>query len=339
MTVRDPACRARVFALRPADWHSSTRLCQGRFAASRVSSVYASVGETMYRTASRASRASQAFLRTGLALALIATPLTIGSAAAAVPEAGGFAGVHAGPAVSTAESFLVTGRDRKRATVSWSDGNRLTVNVGPDRPGKRSFTLKLLRKRAGSWHKVATYRTRGSSEIRRLALPKGKYRVRVMAAGKIAGTRTGTITYVPPRAVGTQARVKQLVDQARATPTRCGKARKRYAPPLRTSRNLARAAQFHAADMRRTGRMTHYSTHGSRHYPRGTGPAGRAQREGYGSAFVGENVAYGYPNPRKVVRGWLRSPGHCKNIMRRGFADVGVGRSGNFWALTLGKRT
>ncbi|PJI51521.1 hypothetical protein CTI14_58765, partial [Methylobacterium radiotolerans] len=31
--------------------------------------------------------------------------------------------------------------------------------------------------------------------------------------------------------------------------------------------------------------------------------------------MVAENIAAGQETPQEVVTGWLRSPGHCKNIM------------------------
>ena len=38
----------------------------------------------------------------------------------------------------------------------------------------------------------------------------------------------------------------------------------------------------------------------------------------------GENIAAGYRTPADVVAGWLRSPGHCRNIMTPA-RDLGVG--------------
>jgi uncharacterized protein YkwD len=50
----------------------------------------------------------------------------------------------------------------------------------------------------------------------------------------------------------------------------------------------------------------------------------------------GENIAYGYANPRAVVNGWLASPGHKANIERANFKYLGNGAAkGNgpwYWA-------
>jgi uncharacterized protein YkwD len=45
-----------------------------------------------------------------------------------------------------------------------------------------------------------------------------------------------------------------------------------------------------------------------------------------GLRVAGENVAYGYPTGRAVVRrGWMRSPGHRANILNREYRLVAVG--------------
>ena len=40
---------------------------------------------------------------------------------------------------------------------------------------------------------------------------------------------------------------------------------------------------------------------------------------------VGENVAYGYPNGKKVVSAWMDSPGHRANILNRKYRLIAVG--------------
>lgn len=44
-----------------------------------------------------------------------------------------------------------------------------------------------------------------------------------------------------------------------------------------------------------------------------------------GLSTAGENVAYGFPNGRSVVRGWMRSDGHRRNILNRSFRLLGSG--------------
>ena len=52
-----------------------------------------------------------------------------------------------------------------------------------------------------------------------------------------------------------------------------------------------------------------------------------------GLSTVGENVAYGYPTGQAVVRGWMNSPGHRENILRREFRLMGIAarKGGGRW--------
>jgi uncharacterized protein YkwD len=42
-------------------------------------------------------------------------------------------------------------------------------------------------------------------------------------------------------------------------------------------------------------------------------------------SWAGENIAVGYPTGWTVVnRGWMRSPGHRQNILRRQYRQMGL---------------
>lgn len=57
---------------------------------------------------------------------------------------------------------------------------------------------------------------------------------------------------------------------------------------------------------------------------------------------VGENVAYGYPTPASVVRGWMNSPEHRANILDCRYKDTGVGLSHGggyaWWTQDFGRK-
>lgn len=40
---------------------------------------------------------------------------------------------------------------------------------------------------------------------------------------------------------------------------------------------------------------------------------------------TGENMSHGFETPAKVMKGWMDSPGHRQNILRKGFSRVGIG--------------
>lgn len=60
----------------------------------------------------------------------------------------------------------------------------------------------------------------------------------------------------------------------------------------------------------------------------------------YGAA--GENIAFGYRSPADVMNGWMNSEGHRANILKPGYAHLGVGESNYYWTqmfLSGGKYT
>ena len=96
-------------------------------------------------------------------------------------------------------------------------------------------------------------------------------------------------------------------------------------------RGLRHDARLTQGDTRYAGRMVRnrFFSHVS---PSGQAFTARIRRTGYlrGSrnAFLGENLAWGggrLGTPRAIVRSWMNSPGHRANILRRGFADIGIG--------------
>jgi len=115
-----------------------------------------------------------------------------------------------------------------------------------------------------------------------------------------------------------RSRVVALVNEARSQGRRCGSERFAAAPPLRISSELTDAADEHARDMVRRKFFEHRGSDGSQ-------PKDRVKRAGYRSKLTGENIALGPESAEEVVAGWLKSPGHCANIMEPRFQDIGIG--------------
>jgi uncharacterized protein YkwD len=71
----------------------------------------------------------------------------------------------------------------------------------------------------------------------------------------------------------------------------------------------------------------------------------RADATGYLWTMLGENIAAGQIGVEAVVNAWMASPGHCANIMRPEFTEMGVacvpGTSSDtyatYWTMELGK--
>lgn len=110
------------------------------------------------------------------------------------------------------------------------------------------------------------------------------------------------------------------VDRVRAAVLAEVNARRRKAgvPPLRADPALDKAAQKHADDMLARGYFAHQS-------PSGTTVRERSRDAGYDWREIGENIAEGQFNVAEVMETWMESPGHRRNILDKGFTDLGVG--------------
>jgi uncharacterized protein YkwD len=132
-----------------------------------------------------------------------------------------------------------------------------------------------------------------------------------------------------------RTRVVDLVNAARGSARKCGSERFAAAPPLNVSRKLTDAAEDHAHDMLRKKYFEHRGSDGSQ-------PKDRVLRAGYQPRLSGENIALGPESAEEVVAGWLKSPGHCANIMEPRFREIGVGlasgkkRGQVYWVQTFG---
>jgi uncharacterized protein YkwD len=94
--------------------------------------------------------------------------------------------------------------------------------------------------------------------------------------------------------------------------------------PLRLSRPLAVAADYHSTDMARRGYFEHDSASGTafwrrieRFYP----------SRGFRSWVVGENLFWATETygAAFAVREWMASPPHRENILDRRFTEIGIG--------------
>jgi hypothetical protein len=67
-------------------------------------------------------------------------------------------------------------------------------------------------------------------------------------------------------------------------------------------------------------------------------PGRRAQREGYGPG-VGENIAQGPASAKAAFDGWYHSSGHHRNMLNRGWTEMGTGKYGTLWTQVFGAMT
>jgi uncharacterized protein YkwD len=105
---------------------------------------------------------------------------------------------------------------------------------------------------------------------------------------------------------------------------------------------LTQAARTHARDMAENGFVDHKGSDDSNLQDRVT-------RTGYAWTLVAENVAAGQKTVQEVVQGWMKSPGHRKNILNEEVRELGAGHVSNpnvgvgknythFWVVVFGRR-
>lgn len=86
--------------------------------------------------------------------------------------------------------------------------------------------------------------------------------------------------------------------------------------------DLQRAARAHSRDMMRRDYFSH-DTKGTNR-----SACDRVQRAGYRFRNCGENIAWGsgsYGEPGRIMRSWMNSSGHRKNILSNKYREVGIG--------------
>ncbi|GEM_PF-526448 len=88
--------------------------------------------------------------------------------------------------------------------------------------------------------------------------------------------------------------------------------------PLTLNRELSLAAEKHSEDMAINDFFSHEGSNGSK-------LRDRTKSGGYESSYVGENIAAGYITAENVVKAWIESPDHHKNIVNPNFQSIGLG--------------
>jgi uncharacterized protein YkwD len=146
--------------------------------------------------------------------------------------------------------------------------------------------------------------------------------------------------FVPPTARDASKvseKVLSLVNAARGKPRKCGRTSFQPVPPLKLSAMLNRAALIHSQDMAKNDFFEHQGSDGSK-------VGDRASRVGYRWRAVAENIAIGAETAEIVVDGWLKSPGHCMNIMSPDYSEMGVAyvtdpksKPGIYWTQVFGR--
>jgi uncharacterized YkwD family protein len=95
---------------------------------------------------------------------------------------------------------------------------------------------------------------------------------------------------------------------------------------LKVDITLSKMAHEKSRDMSANGYFSHTSpTYGS--------PFDMMKKYGITYRYAGENIAMGQRTPEEVVKAWMNSEGHRKNILSPNYNYIGVGyvSQGNYW--------
>lgn len=129
------------------------------------------------------------------------------------------------------------------------------------------------------------------------------------------------------------------VNATRAQARTCGTTAYPAVPALTWSCPLKAAAKGHSTDMATNNFFSHTGSNGSSVGDRATGA-------GFSWTAIGENIAAGTPYSAvsAVLQGWIDSPGHCANLMRSSFKELGAAKVSNpsstyqvYWTQVFGK--
>jgi uncharacterized protein YkwD len=192
--------------------------------------------------------------------------------------------------------------------------------------------LKKLGYEAHEWTESVTAATGDLAEVLRAwksqssgtykSLMDDDYRDLGIGISRLSGTPLYCFLFAVPEAEFFTRSTALLRDPARVRAAMLaevnGVRRKAGAPPLRSNPLLDKAAQKHAEDMLARGYFAHES-------PGGGTVRERAKEAGYDWREIGENIAEGQRSVDEVMDGWMKSPGHRRNLLDPSFADIGIG--------------
>lgn len=131
--------------------------------------------------------------------------------------------------------------------------------------------------------------------------------------------------------------VLKQVNEARASARFCGTTYYPAANPIAWSGELEQASREHSEDMAVKNYFSHDSLNGDSFVD-------RIERAGYEWVLVGENISAGRSTTQAAIHSWIKSPGHCANIMKTMFSEMGVACSWEskskykyFWTMDLAR--
>ena len=144
------------------------------------------------------------------------------------------------------------------------------------------------------------------------------------------GTGTSSSPFFPALTGNFQTDMLVYVNTLRTKGCKCDGLQMPLVAALKWNTLLENAAKRHANDMLKNNFFDHTGSDGST-------LSKRATDAGYLWSALGENIAKGYTSVPTVIDGWVKSSGHCKNMMSANFTELGAANIGVYWVQDFGK--
>jgi len=144
------------------------------------------------------------------------------------------------------------------------------------------------------------------------------------------------------------------INQARSVARDCypdnpNRGQMKAVKPLIWNTQLYASALEHSTDLANSNTFSHLGS-GTKYDITGDGKAStffeRILSNGYSNYYtLGENIAGGQQSIKEVMKAWLASPGHCTNIMKSSYTEVGIAlvenedsTYGTYWTQNFGTK-
>lgn len=154
-----------------------------------------------------------------------------------------------------------------------------------------------------------------------------------MQAGKYSKPRINSNSSIPSGRIFEQQFLTK-VNALRTSGCKCGNTYMPPVAPLKWDMQLQFSALNHARDMFKNNYFNHTSLKGETIKQRFE--AGGYKLNGTRAYSIGENIAFGQRSIDEVMQSWIKSVGHCKNLMNPAFKDIGVAQSNYYWVQEFG---
>lgn len=201
-----------------------------------------------------------------------------------------------------------------------SEGGLITIDKKPystEKPSSKSSSLKPVQNEGDSVYQYGSGSAVPPNEGGMPAPPPGS----MDPNREQNGTENGTLPQNEPPAAGDNTGIEaQVIDLTNKEREKNG------LPALQSSQQVSNVAREKSQDMEEKNYFSHTSpTYGS--------PFDMMQRFGVQYETAGENIAMGQKTPEEVVKAWMDSEGHRKNILNGTYTEIGVGynEEGQYW--------